>query len=50
MKCIKLYRHNGGHVVRMADADAHDLVKDGAAIYAPKHWYKAALAKERKGD
>lgn len=46
MKCIKFYRQNGGHVARVADDEAHAAVKSGRAIYAPKHWWKAAIAKE----
>lgn len=50
MKCIKFYRQHGGHVVRLPDEEAHALVKAGKAMYAPKHWLKAALRKEALGD
>jgi hypothetical protein len=49
MKCIRYYRQHGGHVVRVPDEEARIMVKDGAAMYAPKHWLKAARAKEATG-
>ena len=48
MKCIKFYRQNGGHVDRVPDDVAATLVKAGTAMYCPKHWWKAAKAKERE--
>lgn len=50
MKCIKYYHQHGGHVSRVSDQIAFDLVNGGAAMYAPKQWYKAAPAKTAKGD
>lgn len=48
MKTIKYYRPFGGHVVRVKDNVADAEVKAKRAMYAPKHWLKAAkaLAKE----
>lgn len=48
MICVKFYRQHGGHVARLTDTEAHEAVKQGRAVYAPKHWLKAAIAKERK--
>ena len=47
MKCVKYYRPHGGHVVKLPDADALSEVSCGRAMYAPKHWLKAAAQKER---
>lgn len=46
MKCIKYYLQHGGHVVRLPDRIAFDLVQGGAAMFAPKHWWRAAMLKE----
>ena len=46
MKCVKYYRPHGGHIVKLSDADALIAVSSGRAMYAPKHWLKAAHLKE----
>lgn len=46
MKCIKFYRQHGGHVTRVTNDEAHAAVRDGRAMYAPKHWLRAARLKE----
>tara|TARA_R110000744_G_scaffold213318_1_gene332229 strand:- start:727 stop:879 length:153 start_codon:yes stop_codon:yes gene_type:complete len=50
MKCVKYYRQYGGNVVKISDADALSAVSSGRAMYAPKHWLKAAHLKEQKDD
>lgn len=42
MKCIVYHRDHGGHVTRVTDQEAVAEVKAGRAMYAPKHWLKAA--------
>ena len=49
MKCIKFYPHHGGHVARVTDEEATQAVASKMAIYAPKHWWKAARLKEAEG-
>lgn len=46
MKCIKFYRPYGGHVVKVSDAEALKAVAEKRAMYAPKHWLKAAKLRE----
>lgn len=46
MKTVKFYRPHGGHVKRLPNEEAHSAVKSGKAMYAPKHWLKAARLKE----
>lgn len=50
MKCIKFYNTHGGHVVRVSDKQAAHEVGAGRAIYAPKHWLKAARLKAAAGN
>jgi hypothetical protein len=47
MKVIRFYRPHGGHVVRVTETEAEAQVRAGKAMYAPKHWLKAAIAKEK---
>ncbi len=46
MICIKFYRPYGGHIVRVSRREADVFVASGVAMFAPKHWWKAAKLKE----
>ena len=46
MICIKFYRPHGGHVARLNRDEARRIVASGVAMFAPKHWWRAANLKE----
>ncbi len=51
MKCIQYHRQHGGHVARVTDEEADSAVRRDIAIFAPKHWWKAAkLSEEQPND